>query len=373
MAKRRVWFNEGLSAVHDALVLIREADVRGELELLASHGRAEAPALAVADQSFAEPPRMPSDEYVAWCLQTCRERRVDLFVPARRREAISRRRAEFEAQGTRVLVAATEDVFALSERKDLFYASLEGIVPLAEYRVFRTRDEFDEAYAQLRPRHKRLCIKPAVGVFGVGFHVLTEKLDAYEGMIGGSGIKLSVEAFRDALAKTQNPKRMLLMEYLPGTERSVDVLAQDGALITAVARRKRSGFQVLEAEGPAIEIAKAIVAKMRLSGLVNVQTRDGRGTPRLLELNARMSGGMLYACCSGVNLPYWAVALALGLKDVSEVPRPKGELLVAPTIGVRIVGRSRVKGIAEEKRSGPVDNQTKMKLGSAPFLQDGDT
>lgn len=338
--RKRVWFNEGLSAVHDALVLIREADTSRELELLSSHSRPEAPALAVADATLAEPPRMRSEEYVAWCLQTCREHAVDLFVPGRHREAISARRAEFEELGTRVLVAASAEVLALAERKDLFYASLEGLVPLAEFRVIRTLAEFDEAWAELRPRHRRLCIKPAIGVFGVGFHILKEKHDAYEGLVAGNGLTVGLDAFRSALAAARDPRRLLLMEYLPGTERSVDCLARDGTLIAAVSRRKRGGFQVLEVEGPAIELAAAIVAKHRLNGLVNVQTRDGRGGPRLLELNARMSGGMLYACCSGVNFPWWSVALALGLRDASQVPRPKGELLVAPTTGVRIVGRS---------------------------------
>ncbi len=374
-----MWFNEGLSAVHDALVLIREADAARELKLLSSHSRPEAPVLAVADVSFPEPPRMRSEEYVAWCLQTCREHGVDLFVPGRQREAISARRAEFEAMGTRVLVAASAEVIALAERKDLFYASLEGVVPLPEFRVIRTLAEFDAAWAELRPRHRRLCIKPAVGVFGVGFHILSEQHDAYEGLIGGNGLIVGVEAFRSALAAAREPRRLLLMEHLPGTERSVDCLARDGTLIVAVSRRKRGGFQVLEVEGAAIEIAAAIIAKHNLNGLVNVQTRDGRGEPRLLELNARMSGGMLYACCSGVNFPWWSVALALGIRDASEVPRPQGELLVAPTTGVRIVGRSRAAAEVfprlpegDSRIVAGMDKPSAMQVASAPSHPTGD-
>ncbi|WP_375767276.1 ATP-grasp domain-containing protein [Archangium gephyra] len=362
-----MWFNEGISAVHDALVLIREADTARELELLSSHSRPEAPSLAVADVAFPESSRMRSEEYVEWCLQTCRERGVDLFVPGRYREAISEHRARFEELGTRVLVAATPEVLALAERKDLFYASLEGVVPLPEYRVIRTLAEFDEAWAELRPRHRRLCIKPAVGIFGVGFHILNENHDAYEALIGGNGLTVAVDAFRSALAAAREPRRLLLMEYLPGLERSVDCLARDGTLIAAVSRRKRGAFQVLEVEGAAIELAAAIVAKHRLNGLVNVQTRDGRGGPRLLELNARMSGGMLYACCSGVNFPWWSVALALGIRDSSQVPRPQGDLLVAPTTGVRIVGHSSTTG----EVPGGMDKSSTIQVASETSLPNG--
>jgi hypothetical protein len=204
-----------------------------------------------------------------------------------------------------------------------------------------------------------------VGVFGVGFHVLVEKYDAYEALMGGHGPAVGVEAFRTALASARKPRRLLLMEYLPGPERSVDVLAHDGTLVTAIARRKQRGFQVLETSGEAIEVARAIVARHRLNGLVNVQTRDGRGTPRLLELNARMSGGLLYACASGVNLPWWSVALALGLASVSDVTRPQGGLHIAPVVGVRtLTGQFRP---SLHERTG-VDNPTVVQLRSAPFL-----
>lgn len=342
--RKRVWFNEGITAIHDALVLIREADGARELELLASHLNPAAPELAVADVAFLEPPRMRSEEYVAWCLRTCHEHGVDLFVPSFHRVAISARRAEFEAMGTRLLVAAAEEELALAERKDFFYASLKGVVPLPEFCTIVTLAEFDEAWAVLRPRHELLCIKPAVSVPGVRFHILREKHDAYADLFG-NGVNVDVDVFRGALAGAQAPRRLLLMEYLPGPERSVDCLARDGTLIAAVSRIKHSAFlQELEVEGAAIELAAAVVAKHRLSGLVNVQTRDGRGGPRLIELNARMSGGILYACCSGLNFPWWSVVLALGLRDASQVPRPRGGLLVAPTTGVRIIGHSRATG-----------------------------
>jgi hypothetical protein len=63
--------------------------------------------------------------------------------------------------------------------------------------------------------------------------------------------------------------------------------------------------------------------------MFNVQTRSANGRPYLLEVNARMSGGMQYSCLSGVAIPYWAVTLALGMRSAVEIP--------APDLGVRVV------------------------------------
>ncbi|WP_295388405.1 ATP-grasp domain-containing protein [uncultured Thiodictyon sp.] len=58
------------------------------------------------------------------------------------------------------------------------------------------------------------------------------------------------------------------------------------------------------------------------------------GLPHLLEINARMSGGLLYACQSGINFPYWNAVLALELAEPSAVPPPAEGIAIAPVQGV---------------------------------------
>ncbi|SDX54494.1 hypothetical protein SAMN05421783_1359 [Thiocapsa roseopersicina] len=121
----------------------------------------------------------------------------------------------------------------------------------------------------------------------------------------------------------------MLMEYLEGPERSVDCLAHQGELVAAVARLKHGRHQSLETSGAAIEGARRLVERYRLDGIVNIQFRDTRGIPHLLEINARMAGGMLYSCAA-LNLPYWSAMLALGLAQPHDVPAPREGLRVAP-------------------------------------------
>ena len=83
----------------------------------------------------------------------------------------------------------------------------------------------------------------------------------------------------------------------------MDILADNGQVLAAVARRKDGSLQYLEHEGAAFELACACARVMKADGLVNVQTRhDHHGQPLLLEINMRPSGGIGYTALSGVNL-----------------------------------------------------------------------
>jgi hypothetical protein len=337
--KARIWYSRGLSNVYDALRILRESDTLGELTLLTSHARREVPAMCAADEGWLEPSALSDEQFVDWCVDACRTQGVDVFVPGRRVQVLSAASQRFTEVGTRLLVPAGPEALGRIDRKDHFYVDMAGHdVALPDYRIASTADEFDAACAALRAQHARVCVKPVVSTFGLGFHTLVEADDEYRKFLGGDPTPVSFAAARRAIAAARRPRELMVMEYLPGPERSVDCLAQAGTLVTAVSRVKRGEFQVLETEGPGIEAARAVVRRYGLDGIVNVQTRDSRGETRLLESNARMSGGLLYACASGVAFPYWAVRLALGWSGPADVPTPRAGLRVAPTQGMLVVG-----------------------------------
>jgi hypothetical protein len=342
----RAWYSRGLSNVYDAVRSVRDHDRERRVTLIASHTRKLFAAGSVADEVFAEPGQLSDADFVAWCLATCRERGVDLFVPGRRVIALAGARAAFEAAGTRLLVPAEPDALRRIERKDAFYEDLADQA-LPDHRIVSTADAFDAACAELGAIHPRLCVKPVVSTFGLGFHTLHADArrgpdDAYRRFLGGDGVAISFGTARDAIASARHPRPLMVMEYLPGPERSVDCLASDGALVCAVARLKRGDYQVLETAGPAVDAARAVIRRYRLDGLCNVQTRDGRGEARLLEANARMSGGLLYAAASGVAFPWWALQLALGWAAPADVPTPRAGRCVAPVQGMVVVAEEPV-------------------------------
>jgi hypothetical protein len=333
-----VWFNEGYSGIRDAVLMIREA--RGQdLRVIASHRDAYAPVLDAADASFVEPPIGRTDAagiaaYGDYCLSVCEECGVDLFIVQRGRASMASRVADFAAIGTRLAATGTPETLALIDDKARFYgaASAEGLAMPWTSEITDAAG-FDAAYGALHARGLNACVKPPHGVFGAGFWQLADELPLFETLMNADGNRITPVVMRAAIAAAPGPIRLLVLEYLPGTEWSLDCLCRDGQLIVGVARRKLGRVQRLETDGALFAIARQAVAAFDLSGLINLQFKaaslDDDSDVRLLEINPRMSGGCLYTRYSGVNLPWWHVALELGLAGEDDIPIPVGGALVA--------------------------------------------
>lgn len=328
----RVWFNRGLSNTFDALEIIRSADTDRRLFLLASHTDHDSPLSRTADHFFTEPRPLNDDAYADWCLAQCAGHGVGVFVPQRRREVIARHRERFDALGIRLSVMAGPRTMGLVDRKHALYEDLAGTdVPVPPYRVFRTLEGFDRAVTELGEAGGHLCVKPSVGVYGAGFRILERQGCELKRILSGENIRTSFDAFRSALMSSAQDRDLMLMAYLPGIERSVDVLAHRGRMVCAVSRMKVGSHQVLETDGPSVAVARTLTSRYTLDGIFNVQTKEAEdGTPYLLEINSRMSGGLIYSCQSGVPFPYWAVMLAAGEATPEDVPPPTPGLRVAP-------------------------------------------
>jgi hypothetical protein len=319
-----IWFNKYLSNTWEILAALREARLPEEFRVLCTHPNRRYPGQQHSDVFEREPWGLGQSEYVNYCLDVARRHEVDLFLPGRKLLAIVRARQRFEALGVRVLAAADADTLDLLASKARVYAALQTEdIPLPDYEVVNDLAGFDAAWARMRPRHLLLCYKPAVSVYGIGFHIVADRGPALERLRAGDPVHIRYEDARHKLADKGRFGDLLVMQYLPGPERSVDVLARDGELIRCVVRRKEDQAQVLEDNPELVATVRRLTARFRLTNLFNVQFRDAGGRSYLLEINPRMSGGLPFACRSGLVLPYWAIRLALGSATPEEVPEPR--------------------------------------------------
>ena len=309
---------------------------QGRVTTLASHRNVSAPALLAADEAFVEPELSIAPEqaesYVDFCLDTCRARGVDLFVPQRARDAVADRSETFAALGVKLSLAGDGHTLRLLDDKARFHPQAVALgLPMPRTTRINDASSFVAAFDALRHDGLPACIKPPSGVFGAGFWRLVEGRSLFDQLMALDDRRLSPAVAIQALQEAPGP--LLVCEYLAGPEWSVDLVAELGEVRLAVGRRKGVGGQMLEVKGPALELARRVVAAFSLSGLVNVQVRaaDPEGADlRLLEINPRMSGGCLYTVFSGANLPWWHVALALGLEKPASAPAPMGGALVSP-------------------------------------------
>jgi carbamoyl-phosphate synthase large subunit len=123
-----------------------------------------------------------------------------------------------------------------------------------------------------------------------------------------------------ALAALDGRDGLIVQEFLPGEEYSIDVLADaPGHVIAAVPRvreRVDSGVSVAgrTVHDAGLERFGSDVARATgLTYVANVQCRrDRAGCPALLEVNPRMPGTLGLTIASGVNMPQLALDALLG-------------------------------------------------------------
>ena len=234
-------------------------------------------------------------------LERCRRDAVDVVVPTVDTELLplARRRADFAAAGTTLVLASEEtlttclDKWVLAERcRD------HVLVP----RTVVVDDDFDPAAVALP-----VIVKPRAGS-------------------GSRGIRL-VERQAE-LEALERDGTLLVQENLPGPEYSLDVLARaDGQVIAVVPRARLkidSGIAVtgrtLHDEGLET-FAREVATLIGLTTVANVQAKeDVSGEPALLEVNARFPGTMPLTIGAGVDMPRLAIGEALG------TPIPDGPL-----------------------------------------------
>jgi len=311
----RVWFNKGFSVLQGLLDYVKAEDAGRRFHLVASHPVEHAMPRLSADEWHIEPD-LSGTAYVDWCLHFCKEQGIDLFVPARAAIDIADREAEFIAQGTQLLRVAKPEILRMLEDKGRFTLLLnETITPAPDTREVRNLAEFRVACEDLGQHHGTLCIKPSVSVFGLGFRVLDDHHSTLHHILKGQDHRVNrMELERSMEQAPAFKPALLVMEYLGGDEWSVDCVARDGHLIYAVQRRKShrsSAPQIIDDNATISLMTRDLTRRFSLSGMFNIQFREGEHGVRVLEINARPSGGSPVSCAAGPNLPYAALRLAI--------------------------------------------------------------
>lgn len=331
----RVWFNRTLSNVRAVLDLIRRGDATGEFHLICTHPEPSFPGFALAHEHALEPAGLSGADYVDFCLDFCRERHIDALWPGKEARLLAEQHARFAAAGVRLLsVAAPGSLERLHDKARFAAEAREFHIPTPETIPFCTAAEFESAYERLRFTHDVLCIKPARGLNGAGFRVIQEGHAGLDGLVRDGLYTIQLGCLRQLLARTPPDETWLLMDYLAGDEYSLDAVGDGRRLIALTQRRKASGGAYGQRIVARPELTQSVVElteRFGLTGLFNVQFREGRQGPRLLEVNPRFAGGIGYTGATGLNLPYLALrGLIQGFsdQDYQDAPRLAPDMTV---------------------------------------------
>jgi carbamoyl-phosphate synthase large subunit len=271
---------------------------------------------------FVQIPFAHEENFIDTMLAVCRQKNIQVILPLVTKELLplALHKKEFEAAGIHVILSPAAAI-ELANNKCRLYEFLQKngmTVPL--FRTVKNPDEFKQAAAALNYPEKDICFKPAISNGSRGFRIVTEKINELDLLLNQKPQSLYI-TFEHALRILSADKfpELLVSDYLPGPEYSVDCLVNQGKTVLCVPRSRRKIIHGISAEGEFINdedissYCTRISALLQLHGNIGFQLKKSEsGEPLLLEINPRLQGTVCAALGAGVNLPVLAIKQELG-------------------------------------------------------------
>lgn len=272
---------------------------------------------------FYKVPVATAEEYVDTVLDICRKEKVDIYFPNISAEvtAVSRRRNEFTDSGT-IISASDQKSVEIANNKLKLYEFLKknGIV-VPKYYGVNSVEDFKNGCRYLGYPDVAVCLKIVDGSGSRGVRIIDSKKNRYQIFVNEkpNSFFVAYEDMLNILNEADEFHEMLLVEYLPGNEYTVDLLAEHGEVKYMVGRENLVSLMSIAQESEvredreAYEMSKAIVSTLGLDGNIGFDfMRDKDGKAVLMDLNPRITATVSVIAAAGVNLPYLRVKQLLG-------------------------------------------------------------
>jgi carbamoyl-phosphate synthase large subunit len=275
------------------------------------------------NNSFETIPYATDPVFAETMIALCRKKNIHVLLPLVTRELIplSQHQQAFELAGVKLLASSTASLEIANNKSRLYeFLQWRGIA-IPDFRIVETVEQFIIAIEELGYPHQPVCFKPSVSNGSRGFRIIDESINEPDLLFNykpsSTFIKRS-DAIR-ILSAAPFPE-LLVSEYLPGEEYSVDCLANQGQSVLIVPRLRKRMINGISVEGEfvqeqsIIDYCRAIIAALQLHGNIGLQVKKSvSGQFLLLEINPRVQGTIAAGLGAGINLPVLAAKQALGL------------------------------------------------------------
>lgn len=328
--KKVIWFMMGFSSQRDMIRAIKED--APDVTVIASHRQERYEILAEADHAYIEPRPISKveneaehalpDPLLTFMFGVVQKHKVLVIHTSRNSTWFEENRATIESWGVKLITGASGvGSLTIADSKMTFYERISAMgLPVVPTLLATSLSELEGIWERQPFGPSDFCIKPDHGIYGTGFW----HLDTTATLLSADEKRIHPEVY---LAATRLDGQrgnafnsQVVMPFLSGMERSVDIIVDRGTVIAAVGRCKKGEVQSFEISGDAFDLALACARLLCADGLINVQTRDDAdGTPYLLEANLRPSGGVCFSLLSGINLAALFAEYALGSLSAEDI------------------------------------------------------
>ncbi|MGE0681514.1 MAG: ATP-grasp domain-containing protein [Candidatus Binatia bacterium] len=283
----------GGTAAMCALKSLRMANFQGKI--VTTDADPLSPAFFLAD-AYATLPPISDPRFFDCALEVIEREQVSLILPTSGFDIVvySQHKAELAHRGVTVIVSD--------------YPALDNCIDKWKFYQL-TRERFPLPRTTLDPR------------LGVEFPCFVKPIRGK----GSRGIALC-RTEEELARQLESHQDLLIQEYLPGEEYSIDVLSDlQGNPLVAVPRVRLATKEGISVKGrvfhdPYIQqVCMDLARFLSLKGPSCIQMRRAAtGEPKFLEVNPRMGGGTIFATLAGINFAQLQITLAAG--NTVEIP-----------------------------------------------------
>jgi carbamoyl-phosphate synthase large subunit len=270
-------------------------------------------------------PYAESPDYAKKVLGICIDEKIDVVIPLVTRELMvfALNKKLFAQNGIYVSVSDPESLETANNKYFLMKFCRENNIPVPDFHLVTSLVEFVDAAGKLGYPGNRICFKPPVSNGLRGFRIIEDGQDRLFSLMNEkpNNIYIAFDEFISICEAGKTFPELILMEYLPGDEYSVDVLVDEGKFISAIPRSRDHIKMGISFVGTVVEdteimeFSKRVVEGLKLNGNIGLQfKRDIKGIPKIIESNPRVQGTIVLCTAAGINMVYEAVKIGIGEK-----------------------------------------------------------
>lgn len=276
----------------------------------------------LVDKYYQVPP-YTSDEYVDILLQICDKEKVDIFFPHISMELpyVARRIDEFNKRGVKVSMADNDALKIANSKYQLYKFMRDKGLRVPEFFLVDSSNTLRDKVMELGYPSRPVVVKMTENSGSRGVRIVSADLSKSDLFMHEkpSSMFVTLDEMCAVINECQPIPEIMAMQYFPGVEYTVDLLADKGETLYIAGRRNTTSSlsiaqtSVVEKKQEAYDICQKIVRDLKLDGNIGFDFMlDENDEPWLTDLNPRVTATIILYAGAGLNLPYLRIKQLLG-------------------------------------------------------------
>ncbi len=298
----------------------------------------EDPTIGMMADAYYQVPVATDPSYVDRILGICEKESVDIYFPNISAEIgpVAARIDEFNAIGTIISTADEETVNVLNNKLKVYEYLKENSIEVPRFYPVRTVEDFEKGCVEMGYPEKAVCLKLTENSGSRGVRIIDSTKNRYQIFAHEkpNSFFTSYEDMLSILKSAEKLDEMMLVEYMPGNEYTVDLLADKGETLYIAGKENEISLMsiaqrsVVTKIDSAYETCESIAKLFGYTGCIGFDfMKNAEGKPVLMDINPRLTATVSVLAAAGINLPYLRVKQLLG-EEMPECKVNYGTLLV---------------------------------------------